>query len=189
MVYVSMCDTLSMCVICSVHSDIRYCHPCRADTAGSYIKLDLSNSKGFAQPWNLDADVRKGFARPEEQRPKSSIPFCSFCRMSPGFLWRTHPFPWCAIVLGQIFTDKDLPIVRFVTLVWDVNSSFQFCRMASIPRNKCSNHHEGPPVLIETDDLDSKHDVGPPCRHLGLTNSHPGCDEDGVPSAVDFADA
>ena len=35
------------------------------------MKLDLSNLKGFAQPWNLDADVRKGFARPEEQRPKS----------------------------------------------------------------------------------------------------------------------
>ena len=28
----------------------------------------LSNLKGFAQPWNLDADVRKGFVRPEEQR-------------------------------------------------------------------------------------------------------------------------
>ena len=34
------------------------------------MKLDLSNLKGFAQPWNLDADVRKGFARPEEQRLK-----------------------------------------------------------------------------------------------------------------------
>ncbi|XDA85030.1 hypothetical protein R6Z07F_014816 [Ovis aries] len=40
--------------------------------SSGYIKPDLSNSKGFAQPWNLDADVRKVFARPEEQRPKSS---------------------------------------------------------------------------------------------------------------------
>ena len=78
---------------------------------------------------------------------------------------------------------------RFVTLVWDMNSSFQFCRMASIPRNKCSSHRQGPTVPIETDDLVLKHGVGPPCRHLGLTSPHPGCGEDGVPSAMDFADA
>ena len=113
----------------------------------------------------------------------------------PGKPWLLCVYACCGWVstllsLRRYLESQDDSVShRFITLVWHVNSSFQFCRMASIPRNKCSSHHEGPPVAIETDDLDSKHDVGPTCRHLGLTNSHPGCDEDGVPSAVDFADA
>ena len=94
---------------------------------------------------------------------------------------------WVSILLSE--SQDDSVSHKFVTLVWDVNSSFQFCRMASIPRNKCSSHHEGLTVPIEMDDFVSKHGVGPPCRHLGLTSPHPGCGEDGVPSAVDFADA
>ena len=42
---------------------------------------------------------------------------------------------------------------------------------------------------VETDNLVSRHGVEPPSRHLGLTSPHPGCGEDGVPSAMDFADA
>ena len=42
---------------------------------------------------------------------------------------------------------------------------------------------------VEADNLVSRHGVGPPSRHLGLTSPHPGCGEDGVPSAMDFADA
>ena len=42
---------------------------------------------------------------------------------------------------------------------------------------------------VEADNLVSRHGVGPPSRHLGLMSPDPGCGEDGVPSAMDFADA